>query len=383
MSLYVHLPWCVKKCPYCDFNSHAVGDQLPERSYVQALLDQVQYAFPNLDERPINTLFIGGGTPSLFSPEALARLLDGLRLRLRWKPDMEITMEANPGTVEQAKFKEFRALGINRLSIGVQSFNDDLLTRLGRIHDGTSAIRAVETAHNSGFDNINIDLMYGLPAQDLSASLIDLRTAVGLAPTHISYYQLTIEPNTLFYTRRPRLPDTDSNWKMQQRGQQILADHGYTQYEVSAFARGTWQCQHNLNYWKFGDYLGVGAGAHGKLTSLTNQCINRFENFKQPRRYMSAAKLGKFTNPQRCLSPADALFEFMLNALRLRDGVPSYLVMQRTGLARDVIASSLIPAVNDGLLSADDHWIQPTALGQRFLNDLMLRFLPDDREATS
>jgi len=222
--------------------------------------------------------------------------------------------------------------------------------------------------------------MYGLPAQDLTTSLIDLRTAIDLAPTHISFYQLTIEPNTLFHVYRPRLPDDDTNWNMQQRGQQILSDHGYTQYEVSAFARGTWRCQHNLNYWKFGDYLGVGAGAHGKLTSLTNQCINRYENFKQPRQYMTTAKCGSFCSHQRQLSPADALFEFVLNALRLRDGVPVSLVTERTGLAWEIIATSLIPAVEAGLLIADNNWVQPSELGQRFLNDLMMRFLPDDRE---
>ena len=381
VSLYVHLPWCVQKCPYCDFNSYALKDRLPEHSYVQALLDHGQHAFTQLDGQSVENLFIGGGTPSLFSPEALERLLTGLHARLRWNPRSEITMEANPGTVEQAKFKEFRSLGINRLSIGVQSFSDVMLTRLGRIHDGRSALRAVETAHEAGFENVNIDLMYGLPTQDPAASLADLRTAIALAPTHISFYQLTIEPNTRFCVHRPRLPDDDAIWQMQQHGQQILADHGYTQYEVSAFAREPWRCKHNLNYWMFGDYLGIGAGAHGKLTSLTKQRIYRYENFKQPRQYMSNTKIGRFRSHLRQLSPADALFEFMLNALRLRDGVPVSLVVKRTGLSRESIVTSLIPARNDGLLVTRKDWVKPSELGQRFLNDLLLRLLPTNREA--
>jgi oxygen-independent coproporphyrinogen-3 oxidase len=378
LSLYVHIPWCVRKCPYCDFNSHAVRDDIPEREYVDALMADLDTELPGIWGRRIESVFIGGGTPSLFSPEALDRLLQGVRQRLPLRPDTEITLEANPGTFEQAKFREFRALGINRLSIGIQSFDDTMLERIGRIHNGFEARRAVEIAQDSGFDNLNLDLMFGLPGQSRAQALADVQQAIQAGPTHISYYQLTLEPNTLFHARPPQLPDDDIRWDMQEAGQEALGAAGYTQYEVSAYARAGRRCRHNLNYWEFGDYLGIGAGAHGKHSDAASGTIMRYWKQKQPAAYMEAARSGQAAIDRVTLPEPDLPFEFMLNTLRLVDGFDLGLYNERTGLSADTIANPLSRACERELLLRDDDHLRPTELGRRFLNDLIESFLPDD-----
>ena len=302
LSLYIHLPWCVRKCPYCDFNSHEVksaNGELPEMEYVDAMLKDLEQDLPRIWGRRVMSVFIGGGTPSLLSPEAMDRLLSGLRARLVINADAEITLEANPGTAEQEKFREYRALGINRLSIGVQSFHDDALQKLGRIHGRNEAIRAAEMAHAAGFDNFNLDLMFALPNQTPKQAAEDVATAIDLEPAHISYYQLTLEPNTLFYAQPPVLPDNDIAWQMQQAGQQQLGEANYGQYEVSAYAQPKRQCAHNLNYWQFGDYLGIGAGAHGKITDASQQNITRLAKCRHPQDFMTTAGTTKSIQSER------------------------------------------------------------------------------------
>ena len=303
LALYVHIPWCARKCPYCDFNSHEARGPVPESAYVDALLADLEQDLPRVWGRRIESVFIGGGTPSLFSAEALDRLLAGLRARLPLRPDTEITLEANPGAVEQGKFAEFREIGINRLSIGVQSFNDEQLQRLGRIHDRRVAFAAAEAAHVAGLDNFNLDLMFGLPEQTVEQALADIANAVALQPAHLSYYQLTIEPNTRFYQSPPTLPDDETISLMQERTQAELARQGYRQYEVSAYARETRRCRHNLNYWEFGDYLGIGAGAHGKLTDPAAGRIHRLWKLKQPRDYLAMAGTPAFLALARAGTP--------------------------------------------------------------------------------
>ena len=374
LSLYVHIPWCVRKCPYCDFNSHAAGAALPEKDYVDALIADLDQDLSQAQGRVLESIFIGGGTPSLFSPQAIARLLAAIRARLPLHPAVETTLEANPGTVEQGKFREFRAAGVNRLSIGVQSFHDDLLQRIGRIHGRAEALCAAEAAHEAGFDNFNLDLMYGLPGQSVAQALDDVRTACDLAPAHISHYQLTLEPNTLFHRYPPPLPDDDAGWDMQRRCQALLAGRGYVQYEVSAYARPGHRCRHNLNYWRFGDYLGIGAGAHAKITRPG--AIARAWKLRQPCDYLdnagSAARIGGAAR----ISPADAGFEFMLNALRLTQGVEAGLFHERTGLPPAMLDPTLMEARRRGLLEEDGDRLCATPQGYRFLNDLAGLFLP-------
>jgi len=377
LSLYIHFPWCVRKCPYCDFNSHELKNDLPEKQYVDALLADLDQELPAIWGRPIVSIFMGGGTPSLFSPEAMDRLLSGLRARLNFKSDIEITMEANPGTAEYEKFNEFRHVGINRLSIGIQSFNDEHLQKLGRIHDRKEAIRAAEIAHDAGFENFNLDLMFALPNQRIEQALNDIKTAIALEPTHLSHYQLTIEPNTLFHTQPPVVPDDDVSWEMQQRCQQQMAKHDYAQYEISAYAKQAQQCQHNKNYWQFGDYLGIGAGAHGKITSPQQQGINRKWKVKQPKQYLETAATESCIQGQNKLSRQDAAFEFMMNALRLSEGFESQLFSQNTGLAISIIEKPLRIAEEKGWLEWNTQTIKPTKNGQRFLNDLVELFLPE------
>lgn len=376
LAVYVHLPWCLRKCPYCDFNSHAVPDALPEGHYIDALLADLQSELPRIWGRRIESVFIGGGTPSLFSPRALDRLLDGLRALLPLRPDTEITLEANPGTFEQERFSEFRAIGISRLSIGVQSFDDDLLERLGRVHNGTEARRAAEIAHRAGFDNFNLDLMFALPGQDRRLAQSDLHTALALEPTHLSYYQLTLEPNTLFAHAPPALPDEDEAWWIQEAGQGLLAARGYTQYEVSAYAKPGRRCRHNLNYWEFGDYLGLGAGAHGKLSDTATGRIERRWKQRQPERYMEQALGGDATAGTRDIDARERVFEFMLNALRLTDGFESRLFEARTGLPLAQAEPVLEQAMMRELIERDDDGIRPTTLGRRFLDELTGMFLP-------
>lgn len=373
LAAYVHIPWCVRKCPYCDFNSHAAGPELPETDYVDAVLADLEQDLVHVHGRPLTSIFFGGGTPSLFSAAALGRLLEGIERRVPFAPDIEITLEANPGTFEQAKFSAYRQLGINRLSIGVQSFQGDKLKALGRIHDGSEAIRAADMARNAGFDNFNLDLMHGLPDQSLDDALYDLRTAIAQGPTHLSWYQLTMEPNTVFWSQPPQLPEDDLLWDIQEAGQALLAEAGYAQYEVSAYARAGRQARHNLNYWTFGDFLGIGAGAHAKLSSPEGR-IQRTWKTRLPKDYLDPAKA--FQAGARELDADELPFEFLMNALRLTDGVPAGLYPQRTGLPLADLAASRREAEAQGLLQADPTRLAATPKGQLFLNDLLQRFLP-------
>lgn len=377
LSLYIHVPWCVRKCPYCDFNSHQAGDDIPEKAYVDALITDLEQDLPLVWGRTIQTIFIGGGTPSLFSAEAYDRLFSALRALLPIRPDAEITLEANPGTFEAARFTDYRAAGINRLSIGIQSFNGDSLTALGRIHDGKQAIRAAEIAHQAGFDNFNLDLMFGLPNQTADLARNDVETAIALEPSHISYYQLTIEPNTFFHQSLPQLPEEEPIYDWQIANQQRLAEAGYQQYEVSAYAKKGCQSRHNLNYWQFGDYLGIGAGAHGKLTSAATQSIARLVKQKQPQAYLNLVNSPQRILKQEQVGIQEIGFEFMLNALRLTDGFATPLFMQHCGVPLATIKAPLAEAEARGLIDYSVERIRPTALGQRYLNSLIELFLPE------
>jgi len=378
LSLYIHIPWCVQKCPYCDFNSHASPDALPEKAYIEAVLADLEHDLPSTWGRPVHTVFIGGGTPSLFSAEAIDTLLVGLRMRLQLSPFAEITLEANPGTVEQGRFKEFRDAGINRLSIGCQSFHDPQLEKLGRIHSGKEAILAAEAAHDAGFDNFNLDLMFGLPGQTVALASADIEQAIKLGPTHISHYQLTIEPNTLFHHSPPALPHDDARWSMQEACEELLGDAGYGHYEVSAHARPGKQCQHNLNYWSFGDYLGIGAGAHAKISSAAEQNITRSWKQRHPQRYLDAVPNTHISGSQ-VLTRHDASFEFMLNALRLKDGFDKTLFTAHTGLPVHGIAEALAKAEQKGLIEQDMVHITPTQHGWHFLNELLEMFMEEGK----
>ena len=376
LALYIHIPWCVRKCPYCDFNSHEARGPVPESAYVDALLADLEQDLPRAWGRRIESVFIGGGTPSLVSAEALDRLLSGLRARLPLRPDAEITLEANPGAVERGKFAEFREAGINRLSIGVQSFDDEHLRRLGRIHDRRAAFAAAEAAHAAGLDNFNLDLMFGLPGQTVARALADIASAVALQPAHLSYYQLTLEPNTPFHRSPPTLPDDETTDIIQQRAQAELARRGYRQYEVSAYARENRRCRHNLNYWEFGDYLGIGAGAHGKLADPAAGRIHRRWKLRHPRDYLASAGAPTSIGDDAPIREADLPVEFLMNALRLVEGVPAGLFPERTGLPAAALEPGLSRARERGLMVADAGRLQPTELGLRFLNDLLQAFMP-------
>ncbi len=376
LALYIHFPWCVRKCPYCDFNSHEVQGELAETAYIDALIADLEQELPRIWGRSIRSIFMGGGTPSLFSAEGIERLLSELRARLMFAPDIEITLEANPGSVEQSRFAEFHAAGINRLSIGIQSFQDTQLQQLGRIHTGKQAIHAAEAAHKSGFDNFNLDLMFALPEQNRQLAAQDLQTAIDLAPSHISYYQLTIEPNTLFHKHPPVLPDDELAWAIQCEGQDCLHGAGYTQYEISAYAKDKKQCRHNLNYWQFGDYLGIGAGAHDKVTDMAQQSITRCWKQRHPDAYLRNAATQQRIAGNRVLSEDDIILEFMLNALRLTQGFNSDLFQQHTGLSLHNIETALQTAESNDWLVRNDEYIQPTEEGRRFHNDLVSLFLP-------
>jgi oxygen-independent coproporphyrinogen-3 oxidase len=373
LAAYIHIPWCVRKCPYCDFNSHAAGASLPEDAYVDALLTDLDADLEQIQSRRLTSIFFGGGTPSLFSASALARILDGMRQRVGFADDIEITLEANPGTFEQAKFRDYRSLGINRLSIGVQSFQPAKLKALGRIHDGDEAIRAADMARAAGFDNINLDLMHGLPEQSLEDALSDLRIAIAQQPTHVSWYQLTVEPNTEFWNKPPRLPEDETLWDIQEAGQALLAEHGYRQYETSAYAQPGRQARHNLNYWTFGDFLGLGAGAHGKWTAADGE-IYRHWKTRLPKDYLDPDK--RFRADHKQLAQDELPFEFLMNVLRLTDGMPSLMFTQRTGLSLDRLAAGRRDAEARGLLEPDPQRLVATAKGQLFLNDLLQLFLP-------
>ncbi|SFI03224.1 oxygen-independent coproporphyrinogen-3 oxidase [Pseudomonas guineae] len=373
LALYVHIPWCVKKCPYCDFNSHTAGPNLPEEAYVDALLADLDADLGQVHGRPLTSIFFGGGTPSLFSAKALGRLLQGVERRVAFAPDIEITLEANPGTFEQAKFRDYRSLGINRLSIGVQSFQAPKLIALGRIHDGDEAVCAADMARAAGFDNFNLDLMHGLPDQSIEDALSDLRIAIAQQPTHLSWYQLTVEPNTVFWNQPPVMPEDDILWDIQEAGQALLAAEGYAQYEVSAYAQSGKAARHNLNYWTFGDFLGIGAGAHAKLSSPDGR-ISRSWKTRLPKDYLDSSK--RFNAGERVLSADELPFEFLMNVLRLTDGAASELFTQRTGLPLSQLAAARTEAQQRGLLHSDPTRLSATREGQLFLNDLLQHFLP-------
>ncbi|ALP51675.1 coproporphyrinogen III oxidase [Candidatus Tenderia electrophaga] len=376
LSLYLHIPWCVRKCPYCDFNSHEAKRDIPEHAYVAALISDLEQELPDVWGRQVHSIFIGGGTPSLFSAEALDQLFSALRARLNLAANAEITLEANPGAIEADKFREFRALGINRLSIGVQSFNDDALQRIGRIHGRREATRAAERAHDAGFDNFNLDLMFGLPQQTLEQAREDVATAIALEPSHISHYQLTLEPNTLFHHKPPPLPEDELLWRMQEHCQAQLGDAGYQHYEVSAFAKDQRRCRHNLNYWQFGDYLGIGAGAHGKISNAQLQTIQRRSKLRRPEDYLAQAHSPARISTEQTLSERDAGFEFMLNALRLTDGFAPHLFSDHTGLPISVVEQPLRQAEEQGLIDWSVRLIRPTEKGRNYLNELLQLFLP-------
>lgn len=373
LALYIHLPWCVKKCPYCDFNSHTFDSGLPEEQYLNALIEDLESQLPTIWGRRIVSVFIGGGTPSLFSGESIHKLISTLRSHLNCLPNMEITMEANPGTVEQNKFNEFYAAGVNRLSIGVQSFDDAKLKSLGRIHSAAEAYRAMEVALKAGFENINLDLMFGLPRQTVEQGLDDLTQAIALSPKHISWYQLTIEPNTVFYSHPPKTPDDDEVWGLQEKGQLLLEQAGFHQYEVSAYAQPGRQCAHNLNYWQFGDYLALGAGAHGKLSRADTGEIRRYWQLRQPRAYMLASTAEK-TSDAEVLQANQIVFEFMLNALRLKQGFEINAFEANTGLCASLLTARCEQAIDDGLLLRHGDRYLPSDKGYLFLNDLINRF---------
>lgn len=373
LALYIHIPWCVRKCPYCDFNSHAAGPSLPEQEYVDALLADLDADLDHVHGRELTSIFFGGGTPSLFSAGALGRLLQGVEQRIGFAGDIEITLEANPGTFEQAKFRDYRSLGINRLSIGVQSFQESKLKALGRIHNGDEAIRAADMARAAGFDNFNLDLMHGLPGQSIEDALYDLRTAIAQGPAHLSWYQLTMEPNTVFWSQPPELPEDDLLWDIQEAGQALLAGNGYAQYEVSAYARAGKMARHNLNYWTFGDFLGIGAGAHAKLSAPHGRIFRTWKT-RLPKDYLDPAKA--FRAGERVLEAGELPFEFLMNALRLTDGVPAALFEQRTGLPLACLAQARRAAEARQLLQTDPQRLVATAQGQLFLNELLQHFLP-------
>lgn len=375
LSLYVHLPWCVRKCPYCDFNSHAAAGPLPEDTYIDALLRDLEADLPRVWGRPVVSVFIGGGTPSLFEPAAIDRLLSELRARLPLLGGAEITLEANPGTLDTARLAGFAAAGVNRLSLGVQSFDDGALKALGRIHDAAAARRAVQAALTSGFERVNIDLMYGLPGQDVARALADLDAALAFEPGHVSWYQLTIEPNTAFYSDRPALPAPDSLADIEAAGLERLDGAGYRRYEVSAHARPGQQCLHNVNYWQFGDYLGIGAGAHGKLTSAEG--ILRLARYRQPPAYMAHANAGDAVAERRWVAPPERAFEFLLNALRLVDGFTWRQFAERTGLSPFAVRPRLEAAAGQGLIVLDADGARATARGFELLDGVLEPFLPD------
>ena len=370
LSLYIHVPWCVRKCPYCDFNSHAVKGEIPEHAYLNALLDDLDQDLSLVRERPIETVFIGGGTPSLMSGAFYHRLFERLRERLTFSPEAEITLEANPGTLETGRFESFREAGINRLSIGVQSFDPAQLKTLGRIHDRASAHSAIEAARKAGFDNFNVDLMHGLPGQTPSQALDDLQAALSYQPRHLSWYQLTIEPNTEFFSRPPALPDDDRLWEIYQRGGDLLRRAGLDDYEVSAWSLPGAQSRHNLNYWTFGDYLALGAGGHGKV-SLADGRILRYWKTRQPDAYLN--RIGSRTAGSEAIEPEDRPLEFMMNVLRLKSGTEEQLYSERTGLPLSSIAVKLEQLRNENLIVPDR--LQATAQGQRYLNSLLEHFL--------
>jgi len=373
LSLYIHIPWCVRKCPYCDFNSHEARDELPEKAYVAALLADLEQSVPRIWGRKVRSIFFGGGTPSLFSPDAINAILSGVRALTPLEYETEITLEANPGTVDAGHFQGYREAGVNRISLGIQSFDNRYLKALGRIHDAGQAIQAAELALKT-FDAVNLDVMYALPEQNLEDALADAEQALKLAPSHLSFYHLTLEPNTPFHRTPPSLPDDDTSAVMQEHIEELLTKHGYEHYETSAFARKGFRCRHNLNYWQFGDYLGIGAGAHSKL-SFTDR-ITRESRYKHPKRYLQQISAGRAVEREWTIARDELGFEFMMNALRLTEGFDIELFELRTGLHFQELQDQLDQALQAGLVNHHGNVVEPTLRGQRFLNELLQLFLP-------
>lgn len=389
LALYIHIPWCIRKCPYCDFNSHQANDNLPEAEYVAALRADLQQDLALVQGRKLSSIFFGGGTPSIFSAQAIGQILDDVEQLIGFEPGIEITLEANPGTFEQEKFSGFRSAGVNRLSIGIQSFNDVQLKLLGRVHDGGEALRAVAVARKAGFDNINLDLMHGLPQQSIADAMADVTQAIALGPEHLSWYQLTIEQNTAFYSAPPVLPEEEILADIQDEGQAQLAAAGYAQYEVSAYAQPGKRARHNINYWEFGDYLGIGAGAHGKITLAAEHSIMRLWKTRLPKHYLdSKNKIAQHIGGHRNafagggeILPKESLpLEFLLNALRLNEGAPTAFFSQRTGLTLAALEPQWAALTQKGLVQIQDNRLMTTDLGRRFLNRV-LEFYTGDSQA--
>jgi oxygen-independent coproporphyrinogen-3 oxidase len=376
LSLYVHLPWCVRKCPYCDFNSHELKSELPAAAYVDALLRDLEVDLPLAWGRTVHSVFIGGGTPSLFPARELERLLSGIRGLLPLAPDAEITLEANPGTVEHDSFVAYREAGVNRVSLGIQSFQDELLRGIGRIHGRDEALKAAQAVSSAGYDSFNLDLMFALPEQSLDQALDDVRTALSFHPPHLSHYQLTIEPNTAFHARPPALPAEDLAWDMQERCGRLLDGAAYRSYEISARAREGRECRHNLNYWRYGDFIGIGAGAHGKLTLPAGPEVRRRVRLRHPRDWMRSAGRNEAIAEDRTLAPEERVFEFFLNNLRLRNGVDRGLFEPRTGVPWKAVEERVASAVQKGLLEDHEKRLRPTQTGWRFVNEIQALFLP-------
>ncbi len=376
LSMYVHLPWCAKKCPYCDFNSHAVKGRIPFDKYLQALLADLDNDLPRIWGRVVHSIFIGGGTPSLFPASHISSLLNGINARCRMDPAAEITLEANPGSVEHDRFSAYRDAGINRISLGIQSFSDKQLTGIGRIHNSDEARAAIHSVKRAGFDNINLDIMFGLPGQKAEQALADIQAAIDAGPEHISHYQLTLEPNTLFAANPPTLPDESELDEMQERCQALLLDAGYYQYEVSAYARDGKSCRHNVNYWRFGDYLGIGAGAHGKITRPAESSVVRTVKHKHPGKYLAALQDGQWLMEEKTLTESDLVFEFFLNQLRLKNGINKADFPARTGLPWTDVEGQVQQAGERGLLEESDVTLTATELGWNHLNSLQGMFLP-------
>lgn len=373
LSLYVHIPWCVQKCPYCDFNSHGLKADIPESTYVQHLLDDLKQDLPYVQGRTLHSIFIGGGTPSLFSEQAIDTLLKGIESLIPFQNNIEITLEANPGTVEAKRFQGYQKAGVNRISIGVQSLQQDKLKSLGRIHNADEAINAAQLAKEIGLSSFNMDLMHGLPDQTIDDALSDLKQVIALNPPHISWYQLTIEPNTQFASKPPVLPEDETLWEIQEQGHQLLTEAGYKQYEISGYSKPNYQCDHNLNYWRFGDYLGIGCGAHGKITDLENQQIIRTVKVKHPKGYMDLTRPYLFDNWQ--VTQDELPFEYFMNRLRLHEAFDIREYTDFTGQHLSELEQQLEQAKNQGLLQQNDNLWQVTAKGHRFLNDLLQLFV--------
>jgi putative oxygen-independent coproporphyrinogen III oxidase len=376
LSLYVHMPWCVRKCPYCDFNSHTAPESLPADAYIRALIDDLEQDLPLVWGRPVQSIYFGGGTPSLFSADQLAVFLSAVRARLNLRPDIEITLEANPGTIEHDSFSAYANAGINRVSLGVQSFDDNLLKKIGRIHGRSEIEQSLQSLALSGITNFNIDLMYALPGQSPEQSRSDIELAIDAGPTHISFYQLTIEPNTAFAAQPPPLPEDDIAWDMQQRGLDNLETASYGQYEISAFALKGKKSRHNMNYWRYGDFLAIGAGAHGKVTSPADDKIWRYAKHRHPKRYLQGLDSGDWCAEKRSLGSDERVFEFFLNQLRLRQGVYIKDFSARTGLSWQVVEQRVQQALDRGLLEVHQERVRPTELGWKFVNDIQQMFLP-------